>query len=101
MPLCPHHKYKTNEMLVSFITGSNNVNFDFRFREFQLYSHTQYLDTASIYQDRIYNLLTMWHNTTSLGRLYQILTNLLVKKYLRKSYFDLFFSSLRSFPIVM
>jgi len=44
MPLRPNHKYKTNEILVSYITGSSNVNFDFQFREFQLCSHTQYRD---------------------------------------------------------
>jgi len=53
MPVCPHHKYKTNETLISYITGSSNVNFDFQFREFQLYNHTQYLDIARINQDRI------------------------------------------------
>jgi len=48
MPLRPHHNYayKTNEILISY--GSSNVNFYFRFREFQLYNHTQYLDIARI-----------------------------------------------------
>jgi len=30
----PHHKYKTNEILISYITGPSTVNFNFRFREF-------------------------------------------------------------------
>jgi len=53
MALCPHHKYETNKILIFCITDSNDVNFGFRFREFQLYNHTQYLGTAGIYQDEI------------------------------------------------
>jgi len=53
MLLCPHHKYKTDKILILHITDSNDVNFSFQFCEFQLYNHTQYLGTDRIYQDEI------------------------------------------------
>jgi len=37
---------------MSYITDSNDVNFGFRFHEFQLYNHTQYLGTARIIKVR-------------------------------------------------
>jgi len=49
--VCPRHKYITNKILISYITDSNDVNFDFRLCKFQLYNLTKYLGTARIYQD--------------------------------------------------
>jgi len=49
----PASQIQTNEILISYISNSSNINFDFRLCEFQLYSHTLYLDIASTYQDVI------------------------------------------------
>jgi len=58
MPLCPHHKYKTNKITMSYVTDSNVVNFGFQFCEFQLYNHMQYLGTESV--DFILIVILIW-----------------------------------------
>jgi len=61
VPLCPRHKYRTNQVLVSCLTYSDDANFSFWFREF----HSSGMTVVVSRVLRRYLTATQWNRKTS------------------------------------